>query len=318
MKLSKSIFPLIIAIFILTCSILHADVVERIVAIVNDQPITDADIEITMQSVYAQYKELYSGRKLNVELERARKKVLEKLIHDELIYQEALAIGISVDRAEVNDYISKLKSQFMSQEDFEAALDARGIGIQSLKDRYKRQLMVKRLMSLKVKSEVTIMPSEVAAYYHKNKKEFVVPKSAEAYQILIKKSKEKNPAQAKKEARQVMELIKLGGSFGELAKRYSQGPNAKKGGYLGIVEERQMIKQIDEAIFSLKPGEISGIVETDLGFHIIKVKSINSEQTRPLADVGEQIEDILMGQKAKDIVDKWLEELKAKAFISIK
>ncbi len=318
MSIGKTISLPLVAFIILLGNSLCADVVDKIVAIVNDQPITNAEVKATMVPISEKYKLLYEGRELTAKLNEAHQKIVQKLIHDKLILQEAKDLGIVADKQEIETYLQKVKSQFSSEEAFEAALDAQGIKIWDLQNKYKQQLTIKKAVRLLVRSRTIITPSQISEYYQKHKVEFTTPESVTAYQILLRKKETEENSKIKQEAEQILEFVRLGSNFSDLAKRYSQGPNAKRGGYMTAIEQGQMIEEIDNALFSLEPGEASGIVETDLGFHIFKVESKILERTKSLSEAKVQIEEILMEEKSEEIINEWIEELKTRAYIVIK
>ena len=119
MSIGKTISLPLVAFIILLGNSLCADVVDKIVAIVNDQPITNAEVKATMVPISEKYKLLYEGRELTAKLNEAHQKIVQKLIHDKLILQEAKDLGIVADKQEIETYLQKVKSQFSSEEAFD-------------------------------------------------------------------------------------------------------------------------------------------------------------------------------------------------------
>jgi len=149
-----------------------------------------------------------------------------------------------------------------------------------------------------------ITDDEIETFYRKNFSRYSIPEQRSARHILIKTSEEDSEdvlAEKKKRASQILQLAKTGEDFSELAKQYSEGPSGPKGGYLGTFSRGRMVKPFDDAVFSLKEGEISDIVETQFGFHIIKLDKIEPAHTKTLEEVKDEIKAQLQTQKAKEL-----------------
>jgi len=154
------------------------------------------------------------------------------------------------------------------------------------------------------KSKVTLTDEEIKEYYEYNIDAFKVPRKVKARHILFKVGKdapEEEINKVKERAAKVLEEAKKGEDFAALAKKYSEGPTAKDGGDLGYFSEGQMVKPFEEAAFKLKKGEISGLVRTDFGFHIIKVEDVQPARTKSFEEVRKQISENLIETQASDV-----------------
>lgn len=153
--------------------------------------------------------------------------------------------------------------------------------------------------------DVQVSDQEIKEYYNENKDKYHKEAEVKARHILFRVSEdapEAEVAKVKTEAQKVLDEAKQkGADFAELAKKYSQGPSAPKGGDLGYFTRNQMVPSFAEAAFALKPGEISGLVRTPYGFHIIKLEDARPERTIPLEEARSQIELTLKREKARDI-----------------
>jgi Parvulin-like peptidyl-prolyl isomerase len=157
-------------------------------------------------------------------------------------------------------------------------------------------------------NKTPVSPEEIDEYYKNFSEEFWEPRKVHARHILIKvnpsaKSEEKKKAE--KKAEEVLSLIKGGKPFELMALMYSQDQTtAKEGGDLGFFPRGQMIKEFDEVAFNLKPEEVSGVVETKFGFHIIKVEEIKEERTKPVEEAKEEIREKLIKEKTQELIKK--------------
>ncbi|KPK24145.1 MAG: hypothetical protein AMJ61_14175 [Desulfobacterales bacterium SG8_35_2] len=156
-----------------------------------------------------------------------------------------------------------------------------------------------------VTEEKPAIPDEdVESFYRDNFNRYSMPEQRSARHILIKTSEEDTEdilAEKRKMAEQVLELAKSGEDFAELAKQYSEGPTGPRGGDLGAFSRGRMVKPFEDAAFSLKEGEISDIVETQFGFHVIKLEKIEPASTRPLEEVKDEIKAQLQAQKSREL-----------------
>lgn len=161
------------------------------------------------------------------------------------------------------------------------------------------------------RDKVDISQEEIKIYYETNIDDFVVQKQVKARHILIEVPPDADPGkieQARKKAEEILAKAKQGDDFASLAEKYSEGPTAKKGGDLGYFPRGRMVKEFEDAAFSLQAGEISSLVRTRFGFHIIKVEDVREERTRGLDEVRTSIESTLRDQKARDLAERNAEE----------
>lgn len=308
----------ILAPLVLACRVYAADIVDKIVVVVNDASITKSEISEAMKPVAERLKKSYSGEELDEKLKEAHQVIIERLIEDRLILQEAKKQNITAADIEIEEKMGQIKSKFPNKEAFENALEQQGLNLWELKKNHKEQIIIKKMVRQYVRQKVKITPLQIAQYYQQHINDFKMPQAVDISQILIKYKPEEGPERAEKTAMQVRELLSVGADFKSVAEKYSEGPNAKTGGNLGFVERGIMTKEIDDVILNMQEGEISKPINTNSGFVIIKVNAIRNEKTRPLEEAKTEIEELLLDENAKTLIEKWISELKSKAFISIK
>lgn len=301
---------------ILTFPLAHAEVIDKIAIIVNNEVVTNGEIDRLLAPIYQQYQTLYSGDVLIKKLEEARKRIMEQLIEDRLILCEAKKLNVEIDEKEVDEKIDETVKHMGSQAKFEETLLEQGITLKSLKMRYREQLMSRRLIDEKVGARVTVTPIEVREYYNKHINEFVQPEEVKLWNILIKPKE--NARKALELAREISRRLREGGDFAKLAKIYSDGPNAPEGGLMGYVKKGDIMPEVEKVIFNLEPGETSGIIQTNLGYHIFKVEDKKISRTLSLSEAQRDIEEMLFREKAKEKVKGWVETLKKNAYIAFK
>jgi len=295
-----------------------AQVVNKVVAVVNEEIVTQQDLDQLRTVLYAQYAQLYEGDELLKKMEEAREGLLEQVIDDRLILSRAKELSIRVSEREVEDKLDGIKSGFPSEELFDETLRAQGVTVRNLKDRYRDQIMMKKLVDFEVKSKVDVLPSEISRYYEKHRSEFKVDEKYKVRHILIKAEDEVSFELAKVESSEIHDKLGQGYDFSELAKAHSQGPNKEQGGDMGYISRGTMLDELEDAIFQLKAGEISGPVRSRLGYHIFNVEDVVNSSYLGLDEAKKDIKAFLFQKELKEKLNEWAAELRSKAYISIK
>ena len=299
---------------------LKAEIVDGIVAVVNNEVVTQAELNAILLPLYTQYKSTYSDEELLMKIDEAKKNILYQLIEDKLILQEAHKIGMPATDEEVAERLEQIKSQFSSSQEFKSALASQGLTVVDLKEKYREQLIKEKMVNREVRSRVSVTPIEIALFYEKNEDDFNLPAQVKVMTIMIRKSEadpESNTDSLKK-IKMIELKIAEGEDFAKLAREYSQDPSAVDGGDMGYIGKGQMMKKIDEVIFSLQPGEISETIETPVGYHVFKIVEVKEAGAESFDEARMQIENYLFQEKAKERFDEWMTNLKENAYISVK
>ena len=302
----------------------------RIVAVVNNDVITEADLDRAFVPVYLQMQALHTPEELAEKTPQVREKILQQLIEERLMLQAALhpkpvevskgkigtPIPIAVSETEIDGMMAEAQERFESPEEFTDALAQQGIGLEELRARYRDQITIQKLIHREISSRVAVSPAEVTGYYEQHPEEFQFPPAVSASTLLIRAGQGRTLAQAKQLAEELRRKLAQGADFADLARRYSDGPNAKTGGKIGTLEQGKNLKEIDEVLFGLSPGEISPIVKTPSGFHIFRIESVRPAHRALLEEAQSQIRERLFQEKSATRYKEWIDRLKAEAYIS--
>ena len=285
------------------------------VAVVNGSVITRADFDREMSRVK---KRLFGmGKPLSdSQLSEIKKQVLENLIASELLYQESQKQGITVDEAAINEQVRKLKERFSSEAEFKSALSKANLSEAAIKSQFKRGMAIQQFIDKQFVQKITVSGKESKAYYDSHPDLFKQPEQVRASHILIKVdpgADESRKVEARKKLEKIQEKLQKGEDFASLAKEFSEGPSSAKGGDLGYFRRGQMVKPFEEAAFTLRPGEVSDIVETEFGYHLIKVIDKKPETTIAYEDIKDKLEHHLKQEKVQREVSLYVEKLKDKA-----
>lgn len=292
------------------------ETLDRILVIVNDEIITERDLSNAVEPVAAQYRATLSGRDLEAKVTEARKAFLEQLVGERLIKSASKREKIEVNEKEVDDMVSDVRKKFPTQEVFDRVIRDQGLTHAQLRERFRDQILSRRMIDLKVKSQITISPGEIRDFYDAHSGEFKGPEKAKVSQILVRVGDERTETEAKDIADNVIQELAKGGDFATLAKLYSEASEAEAGGDMGWIERGQMVEAIDREIFKLVPGRHSQPVKSQLGLHVFKVEEKTESEARSFEQVRNRIQGILYRQKSEERVQAWLTELKRDAYIN--
>lgn len=238
--------------------------------------------------------------------------VLKSLITQQLLADETQKFADQIDDDEVTRYIQNVEQRnHITDDQLRAQLQAQGMTYDQFRQRMRQQVEQMTMINREVRQKIHIPDAEVERYYKEHPDEFTV--TDEKYtlaQILIAVPPGSSPAQvaaANKKAEKVLRQLKKGKDFGELARQYSDDDSKSKGGELGSFNPNNLNDQILAAVKNVKPGGITGVVQTKYGFHILKVEARQTPGVEPLAEVKEQIRNRLMTLKAKGAFEKWVD-----------
>jgi peptidyl-prolyl cis-trans isomerase C len=266
-------------------------------------------------------KVLTRGQSVPVEQQAAvDKQAVEQLVSAELLYQAAAKLEIKDLEKQIDTKLAQGKTRFKDDQEFKKAIKDLEMDEKDLREYTRRDLLISRFVDTAFVAKTTIPDTEIRSFYDKNQDKFKRDESVKASHILIGVDG-KATAEEKKKALEKAEKLKKelagGADFALLAKDNSTCPSSKQGGDLGFFGKGQMVPSFEKAAFALKPGEISDIVETQFGYHIIKLTDKKAAEIADFKDVKAKIEEYLKGQKVNEAIQKYLEETKKTAKIEI-
>jgi len=278
-------------------------VVDRLVAVVNDEIITLSDL----QRELAKHPEITSEPLM-----------LEEMIDRKLQMAIARRTGVEVTDKELSDAVADvLKRNSMDTVQFEAALAKEGMTLVQYRTELREQMTLSRLFNKYVRAGLAIDEAEVRDYYERNRAEFSLPEEVRVRLLFLKRSSTATAAQQAAVRERAAELFRRaagGEEFTGLIKKYSESPTASQDGDLGFLQRGHAIPEIDTAAAPLKPGEFAGPIETKDGFYIIRMEEIRTP-VLPLEKVKDRISKTLYEQKVENTYRTWLQALRTEAHI---
>ncbi|MCE1225450.1 MAG: peptidylprolyl isomerase [Geobacteraceae bacterium] len=246
--------------------------------------------------------------------------LLNQMIGGELMYQVAKNTPVKDQDKQINDALGRLKTRFKTDEDYKKGLQEQGLNEKDLRELIRRNVIIENYIEQAVVPKQTVSDAEVKAFYDKNPETFTQPEQVRASHILITldaKATDADKKKAKEKAEDLLKQIKAGADFAKLAQENSGCPSSKQGGDLGYFGKGQMVKPFEETAFAMKPGEVSGVVETQFGYHIIKLTERKAPTKVAFDDVKAKIADSLKRKKVSEAINEIMEDAKKKAKIEV-
>jgi foldase protein PrsA len=281
-----------------------------VAAKVNGETISNTTLNAQLDQLKKQYPTMFTGADGEGRLLDFKQRLLDNLINQTLIEQAAKQKGINVSDADIQKQIDQLKSGFKDQTQFEAALKSAGMTLATLQDQIRQQLVTNKLMDTLAASQ-PVTAAEIQAYYDKNKSQFSQKAQKRASHILFKPTD-------KATAEKVLKMLQAGTiTFADAARKYSTDTaTASKGGDLGWPTSAY-VPEFQAALDKLSKGQISPLVQSTYGWHIITVTETRPAKQSTLDEVKSQIEQLITQQRKADAYQKFLEQLRAAAKIQV-
>ncbi|MBW1749176.1 MAG: SurA N-terminal domain-containing protein [Deltaproteobacteria bacterium] len=324
----RNILLLFLSLLIVQVSSVQANIIDSCVAVVNDDVITLSEVNEAGKPMFQRVAEQVPPEQLADALKQARQTVIEKLIEKRLLVQQAEQMQISVSDEDVDRALAQiLERNSTTMEQFKSELARMGVDEQQYRDNLRDQLLGSKLINYEVRSKVIVPEEKIIDYYDQHYTEQVGAGGYYILQIGVTLDKEGMPADpveakevAKKKAERILSLATGGQDFKQLARQYSDLPSAVDGGDIGAFQKDEMAEYMRDAVTSLKPGEISPVVESPNGYMLFKL--LSSQEGKiitkvPYDSVKEEIRNTLYQQEMEKRYDTWLEEIRSQAYIKI-
>lgn len=285
---------------------------------VNDTIITRSEVDQATDNLLMQYQGKVPPEQMNRIRPMLRKQALENLINQQLLSQEVDRKGIQPDKQAVDKQLAEIAGRFPTPEKFKEYLANLGISEQELLQNIGRNLKIKILIDRQIGAVKEVSEEELEAFYRDNPDRFRMPERVQASHILIASLPDESPEDRAKKRLKLSGLrgeIEKGADFAQLAREHSSCPSKSQGGDLGYFERDKMVKPFADAAFKMRVGEISDIVETKFGYHLIKLTDRQDARIIPLEETRDDITSSLNIQKRGQLVSDYLNKLRSTAKI---
>lgn len=284
---------------------------------VNGSVITKADLDRALKVMLAQSQvQEPLAPESRKEAEAA---ALEQLTSAELLYQEATKLELPDLDKQIEEKVSQNRAKFKTEEEFVEALKSIDMTLRDMEEFTRKDLLINNLIEKRFSAKVAATEAEAKKFYDENRdRYFSKPEAVRASHILVGSDETSSPEErkkAKEKAEALLKRLKAGEDFAALAKAQSSCPSASQGGDLGAFGRDQMVPAFEKAAFALKPGEMSGVVETEFGYHIIKVTERQEAGAEKFENVKEKITDFLKKEKVQQELSSYIDQLRKSAKI---
>jgi len=300
----------------------HASSRQGIAAVVNDDIITIFDLNEAFAPVQKRIDATYQGQNKEKLVADTKMTLLSRLIDGLLIEQEAKKSGIVTKDEEVNDTIKNiLVGRNITKNEFVKLLEKDGTTLDAYTKDLKTQLARMKLVRREINAKVSVSDQEIGEYYRKHRDVFEGKEAVRIKQILLAfppNAAVQTKADLKAEAQSIVKELRSGESFEGVGARHAKNSSAVSGGDLGFIERGLVLPEVENVAFLLPLEEISDIIESSIGFHIIKVTDKKGAGVKSLESVRDEIKDKILEEKAEKRYESWIQELRKKSHIEIR
>jgi peptidyl-prolyl cis-trans isomerase SurA len=311
----------IVAFLLLLPSVGHARVVEKIVAVVGTDIILQSEVEERAAPMMADIAAISNPGQRAARAAAVRRQILEHMVDEQLLVQEAADLKVSVSSEEVDKSIEQIKKDYgLDDTQLRDELHKQGMSLATYRQNTKREILRYRIINIAVGSKVSVSDADVQSYYERHMQAANVQVRASHIFLAIPDGADTATAQEKqKQAQLLLQRAQAGEDFGRLAREYSEDPATRaEGGDLGWFGKDILPKPIEELVFSMKIDEIRGPVRADRGFHVIKLLGRRAQDPKPLAEVRDQIRGQLRQREMERQTKNFLSELRKKTLVDIR
>jgi parvulin-like peptidyl-prolyl isomerase len=294
----------------------EAELVNGLDSIVHDSVITFQEVDDAASLIAQRLRDQYANQpdELRKQLANAYKETREELQERDLILHEFATAGYNMPESIIDEQFEDyIKSKYGDRVTFTKTLQQEGVTYEKARQDYRDTFIVEQMRYKNISSAIMISPHKVETYYDERKDDFKEEDKVKLRMIVLTNAPDGDTTQTKKLAEEILGKLKDGASFADMASIYSQGSQPK--GEWDWVEKSVLRKELADVAFSLKPGERSGVIETPGAIYIMLVEDKKEAHVKPLAEVRDQVEKLLLAKERTRLQQQWIAKLKKKTFI---
>jgi parvulin-like peptidyl-prolyl isomerase len=296
-----------------------AETVERIVAKVNGQIITLSELEQEVRTTLERLGPAASPEEEQSRLERIRPETLDRMIDNLLVLQVAEERGLRVPARFFEEWKKNVMEQMKitSEEDFIRQVELQGTNVEALRKNFEQGLLLQEIRRMEVDSKVSVSEPEISERYREHIAEYTEPARVRLREIVVKFDSTNEVEQGQK-ARRLLQEIRQGADFAEVARMHSDSASREAGGDLGFFEKGELTEALEKAAFSLSPGEVSEALRMESAFYILRVEEKEEEKVKLLEEVRKEVADAIFQEKMTGQMEKYMQQLRERAIVEIK
>jgi len=276
---------------------------DKVVAVVNNEIVTQKDLDDFLNFIRMQYSREFKGKELEEKVQGMKQDLLQRLIEDRLILQQAKVEKVTVEPSRVKARVTELKKNYATDAEFSEDLAKQGLVPADLEKKIREQMLMYSVIQQKVRDKIMVRPDEITDFYEQNKRQFLAPEERQLTMIIL---------QDAKQAKELSYYLRLGQKLEELATRYTFTINT-----LSAWKGEELRKEIEDVVFKLGMGEISEEVKVDKQYYVFRLDNITASRQLSLVQSQEKIRVYLFEKKLQDALTKWINEIKAQSYIKL-
>ena len=300
------------------CFKLHAELPNGVKVVVDEAAITRGEIESDAFMVAGELMRQY-GRQpalYNQKIREAENDAMERAVQQQLILHDYKAMGYSIPESIIDEVVQEeIKARYGDRSTLTKTLQAQGVTYEKWRQQAKDRFIVRQLQLKNITQEAIVSPYKIERYYLDNKSEYKVEEQVKLRMIVLNKTSEQEAEAAGKLAGEILTKIKEGVPFSEMASIHSQGSQRAQGGEWGWVERSVLRKELADVAFTLKPGEVSNVIDTPQAYYVMLVEDVRAAHNKPLNEVQMEIEKTLMTKEREKRQKQYIDKLRKKTFV---
>lgn len=295
-----------------------AEVVERIVAKVNGEIITLSELNLEVQQTIERLGPAPTPEEEAKRKSDLQKQILDRMIDNKLVMQVAEERGLKVPSRFFDEWKKNVMDQMKitTEEDFVRQVALQGTSVDALKKQFEEGLLMQEVRRMEVDSKVSVSEPEIQERYRQHIRDYTEPAKIRLREIVLKF----DPAAEVEEGhkiQQILQEIKQGADFAELARMHSESSSRDAGGDLGFFNKGELTEQLDDAAFALEPGQVSDVIRTESAFYLIKIEEKTEEKVKPLEEVRSEVADAIFQEKMSVQLDRYVKGLRERAIVEV-
>lgn len=300
----------------------RAELVDGIVATVDSEVILHSDLITEAGPLLAELRaQNLSQEPMEREARKIMREALDQAIDQRILYREGLLAGLNIPDDAIEDRLNRIRRQYGAQAEFDKMLQDMGATMSEFRELLKKQITAISFGMRKreeFERNAVVAEADLRQYYQDNIEKYRHPARVRAYRIFLSANTDASErARVRARLESLREEIALGASFSSLAEAHSEGPDASAGGLIGWVAPNDLVPELDRVLFSLDTGQVSDVIETEFGFHLLMVETKEEAGMSSFADVRNEIEPILRAKSAEERYAKWMAELRKRSRVRV-
>lgn len=304
---------------VLAASVASAETVERIVAKVNGQIITLTQLETEVQTTLERLGPAPTPEEEQERQARVRTDTLNRMVDNMLVLQVAEERGLRVPSRFFEEWKKGVMEQMKitSEEEFLRQVELQGASVDVIKKQFEENLLLQEVRRMEVDSKVSVSEPEIGDRYREHIAEYTEPAKVRLREIVVKFEATNEVDQGQK-ARRLLQEIRQGADFAEVARMHSESSSREAGGDLGFFEKGELTDALEKAAFALSPGEVSDVIRMESAFYILRVEEKVEEKVKPIEEVRSEVADSIFQEKMETQLERYIRQLRERAIIEIK